>query len=186
VEQVSWRPRAFVFHNFLSDEECEHLKALARKRLTKSTVVDNKTGKSMDSTVRTSSGTFLARGEDEVVRAVEKRISLVTMIPEENGEAIQILKYVDGQKYEPHTDYFHDKCGPPGGQGVRGQGSWPARQAAPVSPQPFWRRLLDLTAYCIAALSGHQRTRPPHPAIYHKGEGMKRCCCPPPQVQPAP
>lgn len=27
----------------------------------------------------------------------------------ENGEAIQILKYVDGQKYEPHTDYFHDK-----------------------------------------------------------------------------
>ena len=29
--------------------------------------------------------------------------------PAENGEAIQILKYVDGQKYEPHTDYFHDK-----------------------------------------------------------------------------
>jgi prolyl 4-hydroxylase len=28
--------------------------------------------------------------------------------PAENGEAIQILKYVDGQKYEPHTDYFHD------------------------------------------------------------------------------
>lgn len=27
----------------------------------------------------------------------------------ENGEAIQILKYVDGQKYEPHTDYFRDK-----------------------------------------------------------------------------
>ncbi|KAL4452128.1 hypothetical protein ABPG75_007790 [Micractinium tetrahymenae] len=109
VEQVSWSPRAFLYHNFLSDEECEHLKALAKKRLTKSTVVDNKTGKSVDSTVRTSSGTFLTRGEDEVVRAIEKRISLITMIPEENGEAIQILKYVDGQKYEPHTDYFHDK-----------------------------------------------------------------------------
>ncbi|PSC71217.1 putative prolyl 4-hydroxylase 6 isoform B [Micractinium conductrix] len=109
VEQVSWSPRAFVYHNFLSNEECEHLKALAKKRLTKSTVVDNQTGKSMDSSVRTSSGTFLACGEDEVVRAIEKRISLITMIPEENGEAIQILKYVDGQKYEPHTDYFHDK-----------------------------------------------------------------------------
>jgi prolyl 4-hydroxylase len=82
VEQVSWRPRAFVYHHFLSDEECEHLKELARKRLVKSTVVDNKTGKSMDSLVRTSSGTFLARGEDEVVRAIEKRISLITMIPE--------------------------------------------------------------------------------------------------------
>lgn len=32
--------------------------------------------------VRTSSGTFLARGEDEVVRRIEKRISLITMIPE--------------------------------------------------------------------------------------------------------
>lgn len=38
VEQISWSPRAFVYHNFLSDEECEHLKALAKKRLTKSTV----------------------------------------------------------------------------------------------------------------------------------------------------
>lgn len=27
----------------------------------------------------------------------------------ENGEAIQILHYEHGQKYEPHFDYFHDK-----------------------------------------------------------------------------
>ncbi|CAD5188681.1 unnamed protein product, partial [Musa acuminata subsp. malaccensis] len=26
----------------------------------------------------------------------------------ENGESIQILRYRDGQKYEPHFDYFHD------------------------------------------------------------------------------
>jgi prolyl 4-hydroxylase len=82
VEQISWKPRAFLYHKFLSDAECEHLKSLARKRLTKSTVVDSTTGKSMDSTVRTSSGTFLARGEDDVVKAIEKRLSLITMIPE--------------------------------------------------------------------------------------------------------
>ena len=34
--------------------------------MTKSTVVDNETGKSVDSTVRTSTGTFYGRGEDEV------------------------------------------------------------------------------------------------------------------------
>ena len=36
-------------------------------------------------------------------------VHLCAPLPAENGEAIQILKYVDGQKYEPHTDYFHDK-----------------------------------------------------------------------------
>lgn len=27
----------------------------------------------------------------------------------ENGEAMQVLRYELGQKYEPHFDYFHDK-----------------------------------------------------------------------------
>jgi prolyl 4-hydroxylase len=27
----------------------------------------------------------------------------------ENGESIQILHYKNGEKYEPHYDYFHDK-----------------------------------------------------------------------------
>jgi len=27
----------------------------------------------------------------------------------ENGEALQILHYENGQKYDPHFDYFYDK-----------------------------------------------------------------------------
>ncbi len=49
----------------------------AKPSMTKSSVVDNETGKSMDSTVRTSTGTFFARGQDEVLAAVEKRIAQV-------------------------------------------------------------------------------------------------------------
>lgn len=109
VEQISWKPRAFLYHNFLTDDECEHLKDLARSRLTKSSVVDSNTGKSVDSTVRTSSGTFLGKQYDEVVAKIEKRLSMITMLPEENGEGLQILRYVDGQKYEPHSDAFHDQ-----------------------------------------------------------------------------
>ncbi|CAI0461990.1 unnamed protein product, partial [Linum tenue] len=84
-----------------SKEECEYLISL-------STVVDSETGKSKDSRVRTSSGTFLARGRDKVVREIEKRIADFTFIPVEHGEGLQILHYEVGQKYEPHFDYFMD------------------------------------------------------------------------------
>lgn len=29
-------------------------------------------------------------------------------IPVENGEALHILRYEDGQEYKPHHDFFHD------------------------------------------------------------------------------
>ncbi|AQK65462.1 putative prolyl 4-hydroxylase 12 [Zea mays] len=47
--------------------------------------------------------------QDEVVTRIEERISAWTFLPPENGEAIQILHYQNGEKYEPHYDYFHDK-----------------------------------------------------------------------------
>ncbi|KAK7406862.1 hypothetical protein VNO78_08496 [Psophocarpus tetragonolobus] len=108
VEVVSWEPRAFVYHNFLTKEECDHLIEIAKPNMQKSTVVDSETGKSKDSRVRTSSGTFLARGRDKIVRGIEKKISDFTFIPVEHGEGLQVLHYEVGQKYEPHYDYFLD------------------------------------------------------------------------------
>ena len=46
--------------------------------------------------------------EDAVVTEIERRIARVTQLPLLNGEGLQILHYVDGQKYEPHHDFFHD------------------------------------------------------------------------------
>ncbi|ONK64023.1 uncharacterized protein A4U43_C07F21310 [Asparagus officinalis] len=109
TEILSWQPRAFVYHNFLSKEECEYLIKLAEPHMTKSTVVDSSTGKSKDSRVRTSSGMFLPRGRDKVIKAIEKRIADFTFIPVEHGEGLQILHYEVGQKYEPHFDYFLDE-----------------------------------------------------------------------------
>ncbi|KAJ4803418.1 2-oxoglutarate (2OG) and Fe(II)-dependent oxygenase superfamily protein [Rhynchospora pubera] len=109
TELLSWEPRAFIYHNFLSKEECEYLIKLATPRMQKSTVVDTKTGKSVDSRVRTSSGMFLRRGQDKIIRTIEKRIADFTFIPVEHGEGLQVLHYEVGQKYEPHYDYFHDE-----------------------------------------------------------------------------
>ncbi|KAI3922543.1 hypothetical protein MKX01_006232 [Papaver californicum] len=139
MEVLSWEPRAFIYHNFLvkfffstysffpmflnnsiydrnwmcdlnfSSKECDYLISLGAPRMKKSTVIDVKTGGSTDSKVRTSSGMFLKRGVDEVVRDIEKRIADFTHIPVEHGEGLQILHYEVGQKYEPHYDYFDDK-----------------------------------------------------------------------------
>ncbi|CAL9149508.1 unnamed protein product [Musa hybrid cultivar] len=103
VTQPSWRPRIFLYKGFLSDEECDHIIKLARNKTTRSIVANNESGKSLTSNVRTSSSMFLRKHRDEVIARIE------TFLPEaENGESIQILRYRDGQKYEPHFDYFHD------------------------------------------------------------------------------
>ncbi|KAF3628949.1 putative prolyl 4-hydroxylase 3 [Capsicum annuum] len=91
-----------------SKEECEYLINQAKPHMKKSTVVDSTTGQSKDSRVRTSSGMFLRRGRDRVIRNIEKRIADYTFIPVEHGEGLQVLHYEAGQKYEPHFDYFLD------------------------------------------------------------------------------
>lgn len=53
VEIVSWRPRAFVIHNFLSPEEADQLIEIAKPQMTRSTVVDSVTGESKVDEIRT-------------------------------------------------------------------------------------------------------------------------------------
>ncbi|KAG9142228.1 hypothetical protein Leryth_007665 [Lithospermum erythrorhizon] len=109
-EIISWAPRIILFHNFLSSEECDYLRGLAKPRLRTSTVVDTATGKAIKSNVRTSSGMFLNPEERKypIIQAIEKRISVYSQIPIENGELIQVLRYDKDQFYRAHHDYFSD------------------------------------------------------------------------------
>ncbi|XP_048141932.1 probable prolyl 4-hydroxylase 10 isoform X2 [Rhodamnia argentea] len=135
VELISWEPIAFVYHNFLSEDECIYLIELAKPHMHKSTVVDSSTGEIKDNRftyhlsslfmkylvdsvflynlivcrVRTSSVMYLTRGRDKIIGDIEKRIADFTFIPAEHGEELQILHYEVGQKYEPHYDYFLDE-----------------------------------------------------------------------------
>lgn len=109
VELISWEPRAFLFHNFLSPKECLYLIHTAAPAMAKSTVVDSSTGGSYSSKIRTSSGSFLMRGGDETVKRIERRISDFTHLPVDHGESIHVLHYEPGQEYQAHFDYFHDE-----------------------------------------------------------------------------
>ncbi|WJX88367.1 procollagen-proline 4-dioxygenase [Trifolium repens] len=155
VEIISWEPRIFLYHNFLEKQECEHLINIAKPNMHKSTVVDNETGKSVNSSVRTSSGTFIERGHDKIVRNIEKRIAEFTFIPVENGEEVNILHYEVGQMYVPHTDYFDDAFNiAHGGQRIAtmlmylsdveegGETVFPAAKGN-FSSVPWWNELSD-------------------------------------------
>ena len=76
IEQISWSPRAQVYHNFLTPEECDHLVEMARPRMSVASVVDKKTGASKPSDVRTSTGHFIRRAEDAVAthRGAHRRV----------------------------------------------------------------------------------------------------------------
>ncbi|XP_027917188.1 probable prolyl 4-hydroxylase 10 isoform X2 [Vigna unguiculata] len=108
VEILSWEPRAFLYHNFLTKEECEYLINIAKPNMKRSTVIETETGIIKTSSERTSFGTLLARGLDKTVRNIEKRIADFTHVPVENGEALQIVHYEVGEEYVPHHDYFMD------------------------------------------------------------------------------
>ena len=59
IETISWKPRAYIIHNFLSDEECDHLIRVSNTSIKRSTVGYH----DAENNIRTSSGTFLRRLE---------------------------------------------------------------------------------------------------------------------------
>ena len=102
------RPIVEVYDNFLSDSECQWLIDTMTPLVRPSTVVQNQTGNSVTSTDRTSSGGHFSKGQHSQVTAIESRVSLLTGIPIENFEGMQVLKYDVGQLYIPHWDYFYE------------------------------------------------------------------------------
>ncbi len=99
-------PRVLVFGNFLSDQECDQLIALAGPRMARSETVDNVTGGSEVNVARTSRGMFFERTETDLIARIERRIAALLDWPLENGEGLQVLHYKPGAEYKPHYDYF--------------------------------------------------------------------------------
>ena len=113
-------PRIVLFGNLLSNDECEEMIELSRGKLARSSVVNNETGAYDIHPHRTSYGTYFDRGENDLIRRLEKRIADLVQYPVENGEPIQILHYEPGGEYKPHYDYFDPKQ--PGNEQVLTQG----------------------------------------------------------------
>lgn len=107
MEILQESPRVVVYHSYLSEAECDYIIRLGAPSLQRSTVVDHHSNRGKVDQVRTSEGMFFAYNhQDSILTSVEKKISVTTGIPKENGENIQLLHYSTGAEYKPHHDYF--------------------------------------------------------------------------------
>lgn len=92
------KPVVVVLYNLLSPEECDTMISLAKeKQITRSVVIDPKTGMTFVDAARTSSGTFFRFNENELITRLDRRIAEVMNCPIQNGEEIQILNYDIGK-----------------------------------------------------------------------------------------
>ena len=105
------KPDLVLLDNFMTHEECDAFCELSKSTLTKSTVVDDATGDSVNHEHRISLGTYFTLGQNDLVKKIETRIAEVTGTPVPNGEGFQILNYAGGGEYRPHFDYFPDNVG---------------------------------------------------------------------------
>jgi prolyl 4-hydroxylase len=99
-------PRIVLFGDFLAHNECDALIEMAGDRIVRSTTLDVETGQGQQHEARTSRSMCFERGQTDLLKAIERRISALLNWPVEKGEGIQVLSYEPGQEYKPHYDYF--------------------------------------------------------------------------------
>lgn len=104
------KPAAVLLDGLLTDGERRELIDYAiHKGMSRSFVVAADSGSSIGHDGRTSTGTFMTRGETPLIERLERRLSELTGWPEANAEGLQVLRYQDGQEYRPHFDWFDSR-----------------------------------------------------------------------------
>jgi prolyl 4-hydroxylase len=104
--QLSAAPDARIFRGLLTSAECAYLIQVAEPLLQPS-VVYNDAGEEVRNPIRTSDGMgFYWLIEDPAIHALNRRVAHATRTSYEQGEPLQVLRYVPGQEYRPHYDYL--------------------------------------------------------------------------------
>lgn len=104
------KPYISILQGFMSPSECKHVINLCEPRFTRSNVVNSKGTNEIDP-VRTSSSCVIRESEDEIIKQIEQRAAQAAGVSVENIEGFQVVKYLPGQQYKAHNDWFHHEHG---------------------------------------------------------------------------
>lgn len=111
LEVVSQEPRVFIISNFLSAFEADQIVETAKPRLHNSTVGNKDGGGARSSSTRTSSNAWISRETHPFYDSLYRRAADLLRVDEtilhssKNVEEIQVVHYINGQKYDSHHDW---------------------------------------------------------------------------------
>jgi prolyl 4-hydroxylase len=105
---LSTHPKAFLIEGFLSDVEVDAIVDTAAPRMHISYVGNKDAGGARKSETRTSRNAWLDRDSNEFTETLYKRaeeLLKIDKLDRENAEDMQVVHYVNGQRYDSHHDW---------------------------------------------------------------------------------
>ena len=111
LEVVSLKPRVFLIKNFFSNSEADEMIKHAKPRFAESTVGNRDAGGSRKSETRTSRNSWIKRSTSDITESLFKRAAHTLVLDtgllnsEANAEEMQVVRYIDGAKYDSHHDW---------------------------------------------------------------------------------
>ena len=93
-----------VIYNFMSSDECDKVIEIAKKHNFEDSGLYKGDKDDVDQSVRKSKQTWLHDNEDPLILKISKRVAKTVKLPVNHQEAMQVLYYTPGGKYEPHYD----------------------------------------------------------------------------------
>ena len=106
AERLSDAPDARIIRGLMTPPECAYL-IKAADPLFQPSMIYNDRGEEVRDTIRTSDGAGIYwLVEDPAIHALNRRVAKATGSSYDQGEPLQVLRYVPGQEYRPHFDYL--------------------------------------------------------------------------------
>lgn len=102
---LSTDPAVVVIDDVLSDDEMDYIKKAAEDKLKPASVL-SENGSALVTNVRLANHCWLEYQSDETINAIGQKVSDIVGLPLENAEALQVVHYGIGGKYDAHLDAF--------------------------------------------------------------------------------
>jgi prolyl 4-hydroxylase len=104
-ETVSSSPDVRWVRGLVSPDECAELIALSQPVFRPSVIIDPTNGMARPDPIRTSDAAmFPWVNETPLIHALNRRIAIASGTRVEQGEPLQVLRYLPGQRYSLHSD----------------------------------------------------------------------------------